>query len=53
MSGAIALSILLALVVAGCALVRYRGRRRRDASRLLGDLSPVSGEWLADHHRGR
>jgi hypothetical protein len=54
MFDSIALSLLLALVTAGCALVRYRWRRRRDASRrLLRDLSPVSGEWLTDHQRSR
>ena len=51
MSGPIALSILSALIIAGCAFVRYRGRRNREAWRLLRDLSPVSGQWLADLRR--
>jgi len=40
---------LVALVVAG-ALVLYRGRHR-DSWRFLRDLSPVSGQWLADYRR--
>jgi hypothetical protein len=40
MSGFIAL-LILALVITGFALVRQRGRRRRERWRLLRDLSPV------------
>ena len=51
MSDFIALPILFALVVTCYALVRYRGRRGRNTWRLLRDLSPVSGQWLADYRR--
>jgi hypothetical protein len=51
MLSSIALSILLAVIVAGCALVRYCGRRGRDPWQLLRDLGPVSGQWLADRRR--
>ena len=51
MSDFFALPIVFALVVTGYALVRYRGRRVRDPWRLLRDLSPVSGQWLADYRR--
>jgi hypothetical protein len=53
MFASIALLTLLAffLVIAGYALVRYRGRGRRDPWHLLRDLSPVSVQWLADRRR--
>jgi len=51
MSDSFALPILFALVVTSYALVPYRGRRGRDPWRLLRDLSPVSGQWLADYRR--
>ena len=50
MLSSIALLVLFALVVAG-ALVQYRGRRGRDPWHFLRDLSPVNGQWLADHRR--
>jgi hypothetical protein len=53
MPGPIALSVLSALITGGCVLLKYRGRRNRQGWRLLRDLSPVSGQWLADFRRGR
>ena len=51
MSSSIALLVFVALVATGCTLFRYRGRRSGDPWRLLRDLSPVSGQWLADYRR--
>ena len=41
MLGSIALSVLLALIVAGLAVVHFRGRRAAGSWHLLRDLSPV------------
>jgi hypothetical protein len=49
MNGLIALSSLLALAVA--VLVLLKTRRDHDSGRHLKDLSPVSGQWLADYRR--
>ena len=51
MTGSIDLIVFLVLLVAGWALVRYRQQRNRKSWRLLRDLSPVSGQWLADLRR--
>ena len=50
MIGFIALPSLLVLVVATL-LVIARKRRAHDSARTLGDLSPVSGQWLSDYRR--
>jgi hypothetical protein len=50
MSGSIALVIALVLLVAYFVLVRKR-LRTRDPWQLLRQLSPVSGQWLADLRR--
>jgi hypothetical protein len=50
MIGFIALPSFLVLVVTAL-LVIARKRRGRNSARTLGDLSPVSGQWLADHRR--
>ena len=46
----VALLVVVPLGVAG-ALVLYNGRRGRDPWRFLRDLSPVSGQWLAEYRR--
>lgn len=52
MPSPIALSALtLSLALFGYALVRHRGRRRRDQWRPLRQLGPVSVHWLADRRR--
>ena len=51
MTGSIDLIVFLVLLVAGWALVRHRQKRNRNSWRLLRDLSPVSGQWLADLRR--
>jgi hypothetical protein len=49
MIGFIALPSFLVLVV--LTLLVVRKRRGHDSARTLSDLSPVSGQWLADHRR--
>jgi hypothetical protein len=46
----IALPVLLVLVIAGFAFIRH-ARTGREPWHFLRDLSPVSGQWLADHRR--
>jgi hypothetical protein len=48
MIGFIALASSLVLAVALLIIVR---NRNADSSRHVTDLSPVSGQWLADHRR--
>jgi hypothetical protein len=51
MAGVIALALTaLVLGLVACAFV-YLVRRRRDPWRLLRDVGPVSGDWLADYRR--
>jgi hypothetical protein len=50
MLGFIALPVLVALVIAGFAIFRH-ARTGREPWHFLRDLSPVSGQWLADHRR--
>ena len=49
MIGFIALPSFLVLVV--LTLLVVRKRRGHDSARTLSDLSPVSGQWLADYRR--
>jgi hypothetical protein len=51
MLGFITLPVLLALVITGFAIFRHRARIGREPWHFLRDLSPVSGQWLADHRR--
>jgi hypothetical protein len=50
MLGFIALPVLFALVIAGFAFFR-QARTGREPWHFLRDLTPVSGQWLADHRR--
>jgi DMSO/TMAO reductase YedYZ heme-binding membrane subunit len=50
MLGFIALPVLLVLVIASFAIYR-RARTGREPWHFLRDLSPVSGQWLADYRR--
>src|SRR5262245_12866400 len=52
MLGSIALSVSLAVIVVGFAVVYLRGKRAAGSWHLLRDLSPVSSQWLADYRRG-
>jgi hypothetical protein len=47
----IAPSVVLALVIAGFMFLRHRARTGREPWHFLRDLSPVSGQWLADYRR--
>jgi hypothetical protein len=51
MIGFIALPSFLVLVV--LTLLVARKRRGHDSARTLSDLTPVSGQWLADYRRSR
>jgi len=54
MSGFIALALVVVLLVvcSGIAFVWLRRQRARKSGRYAQDLTPVSGQWLADHRRG-
>jgi hypothetical protein len=45
--------VAVSTVLAACALLAYRSRRRRTHWRVLRDLQPVSEHWLSDFRRGR
>jgi hypothetical protein len=47
----IALPVLLPVTLAGFAFLRSRRRAGHEALHFLRDLSPVSGQWLADYRR--
>jgi hypothetical protein len=51
MIGFIALPSVLVFIVVTF-LVIARKRRGHNSARTLSDLSPVSGQWLADYRRG-
>jgi hypothetical protein len=52
MAPSILLSVLVALLIIGYAVLQRRGRRA-GSWQLLRDLSPVSSQWLADYRRSR
>jgi hypothetical protein len=52
MLGTIAVPVALVLVFSGLAAIRRRRKSRLLTWEHLYDLSPVSGQWLADRRRG-
>ena len=52
MLGIVAVPTALVFVVVGLAAIRRRRRHRLLTWEHLYDLSPVSGQWLADRKRG-